>query len=271
MTTESPTAGEDRSVLGRAAPPPPLSVRYGDEPEHVADGWRGDERAAGRPLLLLLHGGFWRPEYDRVHTRPMAAALSRSGWSVASVEYRRRPGDPRATLDDVRAALARLPRLLAGEGAAFDGSVLTVGHSAGGHLALWAAATAAPPGLVGTLALAPVCELAMAHELGLDEGAVEDFLGGPPGEAAEVDPARLPAPGTPVHIVHGTHDIRVPLALSEAYVAAHPAARLLRVPGTGHFELIDPLSGAWPVVTEALTGLIPALRRDATGAGTGTG
>ncbi|MDT0446673.1 alpha/beta hydrolase family protein [Streptomyces johnsoniae] len=255
QATGRAVVGEDRSVLTRPAPPPPLHLRHGDGAAHVADGWPGDERAARRPLLLLIHGGFWRPEYDREHTRPLAAALRGAGWTAASVEYRREPGDPHATTADVRAALDRLPGELAAAGAPFDGRILLVGHSAGGHLALWAAAAHPPDGLAGTLALAPVADLRLAHRLGLDDGAVADFLGGPPDDAAALDPVRLPAPTTPVALAHGTDDIRVPPALSTAYTTAHPTARLLPLQNTGHFELIDPLSTAWPTLLTTLKSL----------------
>ncbi|RKN47120.1 alpha/beta hydrolase family protein [Streptomyces hoynatensis] len=246
---------ENRSVLTRQSPPPALSVRYGAGPDQLADVWPGEDGAAGRPLAVLIHGGFWRPAYDRVHSRPMATALHAAGWSVVSLEYRREPGLPGAAVDDVCAALAAVPGELARRGVAFDGTVVVVGHSAGGHLALLSAATAPAPGLAGTLALAPVADLRLAHALDLDEGAVRDFLGGPPADAAGLDPVRLPAPSTPVVIVHGTEDVRVPAALGEAYAAAHPATRFLPVDGAGHFELIDPLTAVWPVVTEALAGL----------------
>lgn len=258
-------AEEDRSVLTRPAPPPPLTLCYGEASGQVADAWTGGGRAVGRPLLLLLHGGFWRPEYDRAHLRPMGAALSDAGWTVASVEYRREPGCPGITLGDVRAAAGGIPAELSGRGVPFDGSVVLVGHSAGGHLALWAAAGAAVGGLAGTLALAPVADLLLAHERGLGGGAVADFLGGPPPEDGGPDPVRLPAPDSPVVIVHGTRDVRVPFAVAESYAAAHPAARLVPVPGAGHFELIDPLSRAWPRVTGALAELAAASRGSAAG------
>ncbi|UCM88202.1 alpha/beta hydrolase [Streptomyces marincola] len=256
--------GEDRSVLGRQAPPPPLTLRYGEGPDHVADAWPGGPGAAERPLVVLVHGGFWRPAYDRTHTRPMAAALRDAGWTTLSVEYRRQPGAPEATTADLLTALARLPGELAAAGAPFDGSLLLAGHSAGGHLALWAAAAHPPPRLAGTLALAPVADLRLAHRLGLDDGAVGDFLGGPPDGAAALDPVRLPAPAAPVVLLHGTEDIRVPPRVGDSYAAAHPATRLVRVPGAGHFELIDPLSAAWPLVTAALAGpggLVPPAGR----------
>jgi pimeloyl-ACP methyl ester carboxylesterase len=99
--------------------------------------------------------------------------------------------------------------------------------------------------------LAPVADLLMADRLGLDGGAVQDFIG--QGVRNDLDPVHLPAPIRPVAIVHGTTDARVPISLSESYVAAHPTARLIRAEGTGHYELIDPLSEAWHLVTAELT------------------
>lgn len=245
----------DRSILGRPGPEPGRVLRYGPRPEHVADGWPA--AGAARPLVILLHGGFWRPRYDRTHTRVLAAALREAGWPVASVEYRREPGHPDACTEDVRLALEVIP----GELDAGDGIVL-VGHSAGGQLALWAAATCPPPGLRGTVALAPVADLVRAHDEELGDGAVAAFLGGPPAGRADLDPVRLPAPEGAVILVHGADDTGVPPAQSRSYVDKHPAAKLVLLAGVAHFELIDPDSAAWPGVSAAITeaGENPALR-----------
>ncbi|MEU5866491.1 MULTISPECIES: alpha/beta hydrolase [unclassified Nonomuraea] len=226
---------ENRAVLTRPAPGPVRALRYGPDADQVIDLWPDEG-----PVVALVHGGFWRPEYDRTHLRPMANALHRAGYSVAAVEYRRRPGDPAATVADLRAAVGLLQ------------PSVVVGHSAGGHLALCAA-----PAGAAVLALAPVADLRLAARLGLDGGAVTDFLGGPPDDHPGLDPVRLPAPAGPVVIVHGTADERVPVELSESYAAAHPAASLVRVPGAGHFVLIDPESRTWPLVERALTALLP--------------
>src|SRR5262245_64035659 len=109
---------EDWSVLTRPAPPPDDVMRFGELEDQVIELWRakGD---GGRPLVVIVHGGFWRPEYDRLHARPMANALRDAGWDVASIEYRRQPGDPDAMVSDVAAALA-----------VFDRPLVTIGYSA---------------------------------------------------------------------------------------------------------------------------------------------
>ncbi|MGH8828343.1 MAG: alpha/beta hydrolase family protein [Jiangellaceae bacterium] len=246
---------EDRSVLDRPGPLPDLVLTYGDAPDQVIELWLGADRAGIQTLVTVVHGGFWRPEYDRLHARPMAAALRDAGWPVASVEYRRMPGRPDRTIDDVRAALCALPDL---HPAAASGLVV-VGHSAGGHLALLAGVDV--PGLRGVLALAPVASLPIAHELDLDDGAVAGFLGSDPADRADLDPVQRADVGCPVTIVHGIDDAIVPITLAEAYVDAHPATRLVRLEHVGHFALIDPLSAAWPVVPAELARLVDSSRR----------
>lgn len=248
-------------MLGRQAPPPDAVLRYGETSDEVVDAWFAHDRAgAARPLVVLVHGGFWRPAYDRLHLRPMATALRAGGWDVASIEYRRIPGQPDLTANDVRAALQALPHLVAGARPESrpirESGLIVVGHSAGGHLALLAAATV-PAGrattpIVAVVALAPVADLRLADRLDLDDGAVADFLGVPPQMRGDLDVARLASPAVPVVIVHGNGDSRVPAALSESYAAAHPNTRLVRIPDADHFALIDPRSTAWPLVVGAL-------------------
>ena len=234
---------EDRSVLTREAREPDDLLRYGGHADQVIDVWHADE---DRPVIVFLHGGFWRPEYDRLHGRPLGEALADAGWPVASIEYRRVPGEPDVTVADVRTALDRLPELMD-----LRAGFVLLGHSAGGQLALWAAATLNPVQLRGTVGLAPVADLLLAHQLGLGEGAVQDFLGG--GARNDLDPVQLPAPITPVVIVHGTADTVVPIRIAESFLSAHPTARLVPVEAAGHFELIDPLSDVWDLVTAELT------------------
>jgi acetyl esterase/lipase len=241
--------GDDDSVLTRVAPEPDVVVAFGPGPDDVADVQLGGD---DEPLLIVIHGGFWRPAVDRTHLRAMLHALAAEGFTAAAPEYRRIPGDPDAALEDVRVALRILPVELRGR---HDGRVVVLGHSAGGHLALWAAAVTPAAGLVGTVALAPVADLAAADRERLGSGAVQAFLGAPAVTRPELDPVRMMSAALPVIVVHGTDDADVPLSQSEAYVAAHAATGLRAVPDTGHFALIDPASAAWPDVVAAIRDL----------------
>lgn len=248
--------GDSREVLSRAASPPDAVIRYGSGSEQVAD-----VRLPARPdrpvtLLVVLHGGFWRHAWDRVHTRPMANALAAAGFAVVTPEYARTGGGGGwpATFDDVELAVARLPGLVADLGVDVDRVVL-VGHSAGGHLALWCAGRGLPAQYAGVTALAPVADLSEAHRQGLDDDAVGELMGGSPTEVAErygmADPCRLPPPQLPVVVVHGTHDVQVPVELSERY-AARIGADLRVLEGVEHFALIDPRTPAWAAVLAAV-------------------
>jgi acetyl esterase/lipase len=244
-----------RSVLSRAAPGPDLVVRYGEHEDQVADVRLppGDVDA----VLFLLHGGFWRQAFDRTHLAPLAVALARQGLAVVTPEYRRvgGAGGWPATFDDVRTCCARLPALL-GEAAPGTAGrrVVLAGHSAGGHLALWAAAVAPPEGLTAVVGLAAVADLRQADRDGLGEQAAAALLGvdADPRRWAAADPVQLPAPAVPVTLIHGRRDTVVPLGQAYAYRTAHPAARILE-PDVGHFAPIDPTSPAslahlWPAL-----------------------
>jgi acetyl esterase/lipase len=234
---------EDWSVLSRPAPGPDEVIRYGELDEHVIDLWQA-HTGSEHPLVVIVHGGFWRPEYDRIHTRPQANALREAGYDVASIEYRRNPGDPDAMVSDVKAALA-----------VFDRPMVIIGHSAGGHLVLWAAAAARLSTLRGTIALAPVADLMLAERLALDTDAVTAFLGASADQRPDLDPAVLASPDTPVIIVHGRADEIVPISVAQSYVDQHPTTRLVLLDGVAHFALIDPLSSAWAAILTELSSL----------------
>jgi acetyl esterase/lipase len=234
---------EDLSVLTRKASPPDLTIAYGGEPDQVAD-IRYGQRGAQLPLVVLIHGGFWKPEYDRLHAEAMSSALAIAGWTVLTLEYRRVPGQPDATLHDIAAALEALPAKVEQH----NGKLVLIGHSAGGHLALWAAVACATPALQGVLALAPAADLCLAHSLHLGDGAVMGFLGTDPAARPDADPVRMAAPAVAVTIIQGGADEIVPPAIAASYCAAFPKTRLVSLPDSGHFAVIDPLSSAWPVV-----------------------
>lgn len=202
--------------------------------------------------VFLLHGGFWKTAYDRTHTRPMAVDLATRGFLVATPEYRRvGPGGGggwRTTGADVLHAASRLPELVESIGQT-AGTVRVVGHSAGGHLALWLATTDVPVDRV--VALAPVCDLREAIRRGLGSDAARAFLGEI--DPDEADPMLLldERPAADIRIVHGVDDDTVPVDLARNLVARHPWIRLDEVPA-GHYEVIEPDSDVWPAVLTAL-------------------
>ena len=222
-------------------------VEYGEHEDQVIE-LRRRSTPGVQPLAMVLHGGFWRAGFTRRNTTALAVALAEAGWASANVEYRRLgPSAYRPMLDDVAAARRRLEGFR---------PVVAVGHSAGGHLALWLGAERLVDACV---ALGGVCDLAEAARAELGARAVQEFLGGSPHEVPDVylvaDPgARLPL-GVPQVLVHGTEDDRVPLSHARGYAGrAREAGDDCRVVelDAGHFEPIDPRSRIWPQVVGAL-------------------
>ncbi|SFS79396.1 kynureninase [Streptomyces harbinensis] len=226
---------EAAALLARPPAPPDRTLRYRPGPDGVVDLY-GD----GDPRVVLVHGGWWRTGYDRAHLAPLAAALADRGVPVALVEYRRGPGAWPTAGEDLRAALAALPG---------TGPLTLAGHSAGGQLALWAAA-GAPGRVARAVAVSPVADLREAARLGLGAGAVGACFGEPP---AAADPLRLPAPPVPVTVLHGTEDGQVPLAQSLAYATRH-GATLIPLPGIGHYAPVDPGTAAGARLLDVLSG-----------------
>ncbi|MEU3030904.1 alpha/beta hydrolase [Streptomyces incarnatus] len=279
-------AAEEESAFSHDPVDPDATASYGTHPDQVIDFYAprtaGDTEA---PLVVVLHGGAWRARYDRRHVTPFAGFLARRGFAVANVEYRRGgDGEPEGdtppagrwpdTFEDVAAALDALPDLArtALPGADARRTVLT-GHSAGGHLALWAAARhllpadspwrlpeAAP--LRGVVALAPIADFTTAERLAVCEHASLQLLGGP--EHFEhrrpyTDPALLLPTGIATTVVQGRADLVVPEAVAEAYADAAAQAGemvgLTLLADVGHFPLIDPSADACAVVAEEIAQL----------------
>lgn len=241
---------EDYSVLSLKASPPDYTLSYGAHADQVADVRRG-HRGKQLPLAVVIHGGFWRPAYDRQHAEAMGTALARAGWSVLTLEYRRNPGQPEAMWQDVQDALATLPSSVPEH----NGELVLIGHSAGGHLVLLAAAKLKLLSLRGVVALAPVANLRLAHGLQLGSGAVQAFLGATPDQRPGFDPMNLSPSQVPITIVQGDDDQVVPPAVAKSYCSVFTATRLRALPGVGHFALIDPRTGAWEAVIDELTRL----------------
>ncbi|HLY35702.1 MAG TPA: alpha/beta hydrolase [Candidatus Limnocylindria bacterium] len=198
-----------------------------------------------RPLVMLMHGGFWQAAYDARLMDALDEDLRQDGWRTRNIEYRRlgNGGGWPATFDD----------LLAEVDAVGSASVVTVGHSAGGQLALWAAAER---GLAGAVSQAGVLDLRGAATNRVGRDTVQRLLGGMPDAVPERYAAASPLErvplGLPQLVVHGDRDDTVPVAMSRAYVEAGRAAgdvvEYVELAGVGHYEHIDPSSTAWAAV-----------------------
>lgn len=267
------SGGDEGAAPEASKPGEPVDVRYGDDDSQVAElHWpAGDGKV---PVAVVIHGGFWMSGYGMELATPLAKDLATVGIAGYAIEYRRmgNGGGWPATFEDVASAIDALkdqPR------ADLD-RVVAVGHSAGGHLAVWAASRpslpAGAPGaspavaLAGAVSQAGVLDLVNAYDVQLGGDAIASFVGATP----EEDPGRyeLASPyerlplKVPVALVHGTRDGQVPLDQSRRYRAAAVKAgdevKLTELPHIGHFELIDPYDQAWLTCraeTERLLGL----------------
>jgi acetyl esterase/lipase len=233
-------------ILTRPTPEPDELLTWGPLPEQVADFFHGSARL---PLVIFIHGGFWRPRTDRTHARHLADALSEAGYPCVSLEYRRVLGLPDFTMDDLRLAMEVVPGSLARH---FDGRTVLMGHSAGSHLALWAASECPPAGLVAAIGLAPIPDLEAADEAHLGRDALRDFLGAPASARPDLDPARLPGPDCQTYLLAGAEDDEVPAHISEGYVRQSPGVEFSVLPGVDHYSFIDPTSEAWHMIVEKL-------------------
>jgi acetyl esterase/lipase len=238
------------SSRASSASRPPETARYGSHPEQVADLWMPDGPGP-HPVVVSIHGGYFRRQYRRDIHDPLARALVGSGLAVLNIEYRRvgTGGSWDHTTEDVMTAISWLSERRTRRGGLGD-EVSLVGHSAGGYLALWAATH---PDVHFVVGLSAVSDLADCARGGYDGGSVAAWLGAAP----DSDPARyahadllgqLPTRAT-TWLVHGDADRTVPLHQSTRYVdralQAGDVSSLRVLPGEGHFGVIDPRSPAF--------------------------
>ncbi len=230
--------------------------RYGDLPSQFAEIHAPDD-AIPTAIAIVIHGGFWRDRYDLHLMDGLCADLAVRGWAASNLEYRRVGADGGGwpmTFDDVRRgidAVTTLPALPVDR-------VVTIGHSAGGHLALWAAAVHGA--VTDAVSLAGVTDLRDASARGLSSDATGGFMGGSPEEVperyAEASPMALLPIGVPMLLVHGDRDENVPIDLSVAFAEAARAAgdevELVVRAGIDHFEVIDPGGQSWARVMDWL-------------------
>jgi acetyl esterase/lipase len=239
-------------------------IPYGADPLQFGE-LRLPEGEGPHPLVIVIHGGFWRARYDLEYIAPVCEALTRAGVATWSLEYRRignAGGGWPGTLEDVQSG-GRHVRNLAQNYNLDLRRVITLGHSAGGQLALWLGSNKNVP-IAGVVSLAGVADLRRAWELKLSKNVVAEFLGGSPKKFPEryarASPIeRLPL-GIPQRLFHGTADDSVPHELSERYVSQASKCgddvELIKLKKSGHFELVDPKTEEFEKVRETVITLL---------------
>jgi acetyl esterase/lipase len=255
-------------------------IVYGKDPNQFAD-LRIPSTPGPHPVAILIHGGCWKADYATLRDMaPIPDALKAKGIATWNIEYRRLPqqgsGWP-GTYEDVGRGVDYLRNVAPQYQLDLD-HVVVIGHSAGGHLAMWVAARkllSSDSALyaVDPLPIRGVVDLAgpgdMETEIAVEVGAcqsrvVEQLLGGSPVEVperyAQVSASKMLPLGVPQVLVWGDHDNLRPMWLGERYAKAATAAgdsvELIVLPSLGHFEVASPYSPAWPKVRDAITSLL---------------
>ena len=251
-------------VLSRPAPPYDVRVAYGSDANQFIDLRFSAHSIKPSPLVMNIHGGYWRSKYNLDHAGHLCAALTAQGLATANVEYRRVGNDGGGwpgTFSDIRSAYQFL--IQNAQKHQLDArNFVVMGHSAGGQLALCLAAH--ERSVTRVISLAGVVDLRQAYALHLSNDAVVDFLHGTPTAVTdhyrEADPMQLSIPQARQWLIQGSADTDVPPHFSRDYVSAKQKrhgqqkedAHLLEISGADHFDLIDPQSHAWKQVQETV-------------------
>jgi acetyl esterase/lipase len=268
-----------RGIMTREPPEPDKRVWYGGYPQKFID-LRFPKGTGPFPVLLVVHGGFWMSEYDAAHMAHLCARFTSLGVITCNVEYRRvgdAGGGWPGTFQDVAAAADYISNRMSMDVRFDRGRTVALGFSAGGHLALWLASRhkvsegfgsmSGRKGLLsGVVSLAGLADLRTASKLRLGDGAVDMLMGGSPeeypGRYRAASPIELLPTGVKQVLIHGVEDEIVPLSQSEEFAQRAKSAgddpELFKLDRTGHFELADPESDAWPTVSKATLQLLRA-------------
>ena len=246
-------------------PPPAADARlpYGSDPNQFGE-LRVPKTGGPFPVVIVIHGGYWRAKYDLKHTGHMCAALTARGVATWNLEYRR-VGNPGGgwpgTFEDIRSGYRYLSQI-AQRYNLNSSKVAVAGHSAGGHLALCLAGHEAS--VTRVVSLAGVVDLQQAWDLHLSNNAVVEFLGGEPRTVPdhyrEADPMQLKIAQATQWLIHGASDDTVPPFLSRNYTEQKKKrgenVHYLEISTAGHTDVIDPRSTAWPKVEGAILHLL---------------
>jgi acetyl esterase/lipase len=246
-------------ILTLKPPPADARIPYGAAAPQFGD-LRLPKARGPHPIMMNIHGGFWRSKYDLAHAGHLCAALANRGIATWNLEYRRvgdEGGGWPGTFEDILNGFRFLPELARRYNLA-AGRTAVMGHSAGGQLALCLAAHEST--VKHAVSLAGVIDLRRAWDLHLSSNAVAEFLGGPPNQVPEhykeAEPLQLSIPKVNQWVIHGTDDDVVPVDFARTYEREKKKRRedvhLLEIAKAGHFDLIDPRSAAWSKVEETV-------------------
>ncbi|KYC36345.1 esterase [Scytonema hofmannii PCC 7110] len=262
-------------ILALPDVPADRRIFYGPDPDQFGDLYL-PKQPGPHPVVLLLHGGCWLEQFSLSTTGHLAAALRRTGLAVWNLEYRRlgNGGGWPATFQDV-AMGADFLRTIAPE---FDldlDRLVTMGHSAGGHLALWLAGRHRLPDtsplyvgqqgvrVRGVVSLAGIPDLITGVQLNICNGACYALVDGFPEEVPDryqqASPLALLPLGVPQWHLVGTEDEIVPASYIQQYVEVatqYDEVHLEVLPNAGHFEPIVPTTAVWPAVRHAVLALV---------------
>jgi acetyl esterase/lipase len=253
----------DDDILEKTPPPADVRLTYGSDPSQFGD-LRLPKTSKPSPVVMNIHGGFWRAKYGLAHAGHLCAALTQNGVATWNLEYRR-VGDPGGgwpgTFEDIVNGYRFLSQIAKRYNFDLE-RTLVMGHSAGGQLAICLAAHESTVQRV--ISLAGVLDLQEAYRLHLSHDAVAEFLGGTPtamiDHYREADPMALKIATARQIVVHGAIDDTVPLSFSQNYEKEKrkrgEKVELLEIAKAGHYELIDPRTPAFAQVRDAVSRLL---------------
>ncbi len=248
-----------RDILDLVPPAADLKLPYGSQPRQFGE-LRLPPGGPQHPVAIVIHGGFWRNKFNLTYMGHLCESLRERGIATWNLEFRSigdAGGGWPGTCQDVLAG-ARYLRMIANAHHLDLTRTVAVGHSAGGHLALWLAANGNPK-LRAAIGLGAVADLHRALELKLSDTVVEEFLNG--GSIAEADPIRLLPMHTRLRLFHGKTDDIVPIGIAERFTEAARAAgddaKLIPLEG-GHFEPVDPRTSQWLLVRDEIARIVMA-------------